>query len=100
CGEGREIARIALRELAGVAPLEATTAERSQLAEICLKEVFKHWNVELRQRDGSPKAEFAILALGKLGGVELNHSSDVDLIFFYSDEGQLSPHFSYREFFN
>jgi glutamate-ammonia-ligase adenylyltransferase len=98
--KGREMARIALRELAGVAPLEETTAELSQLAEICLKEVFKHWNAELRQRYGSPKAEFAILALGKLGGVELNHSSDVDLIFFYSDEGQLSPHFSYHEFFN
>ena len=98
--KGREMARIALRELTDVAPLEETTAELSQLAEICLTEVFEHWNAELRQRYSSPKAEFAILALGKLGGGELNHSSDVDLIFFYSDEGQLSPHFSYHEFFN
>src|SRR6266550_7525628 len=42
----------------------------------------------------------AILALGKLGGGELNHSSDVDLLFLYNDEGQLSPHLSYHEFFN
>src|SRR5216117_3095873 len=45
-------------------------------------------------------AEFAILGLGKLGGSELNHSSDVDLLFLYSEEGQLSPHLSYHEFFN
>jgi glutamate-ammonia-ligase adenylyltransferase len=98
--KGREMARIALRELADVAPLEETTAELSQLAEICLRAVFEHWNSELRQRYGSPGAEFAILALGKLGGGELNHSSDVDLIFLYSAEGQVSPHFSYHEFFN
>jgi glutamate-ammonia-ligase adenylyltransferase len=98
--KGREMARIALRELADVAPLEETTAELSQLAEICLSAVFEHWNSELRQRYGSPDAEFAILALGKLGGGELNHSSDVDLIFLYSDEGQVSPRFSYHEFFN
>jgi len=98
--KGREMARIALRELADVAPLEETTAELSQLAEICLGAVFEHWNSELRQRYGSPHAEFAILALGKLGGGELNHSSDVDLIFLYSDEGQVSPRFSYHEFFN
>src|SRR6184192_3882484 len=48
----------------------------------------------------SPTAEFAILALGKLGGGELNHSSDVDLVFLYSDEDQLAPHISYHEFFN
>src|SRR6184192_4157890 len=48
----------------------------------------------------SPTAEFAILALGKLGGGELNHSSDVDLLFLYSEEGQLTPHISYHEFFN
>src|SRR6266446_3286895 len=98
--KGREMARIALRELADVAPLEETTAELSQLAEICQRAVFKHWNSELHQRYGSPDAEFTMLALGKLGGGELNHSSDVDLIFLYSNEGQVSPHFSYHEFFN
>ena len=98
--KGREMTRVALRELANVAPLEETTAELSQIAEICIRRVFEHWNAEFRQRHGSPKAEFAILALGKLGGGELNHSSDVDLLFLYSDEGQLSPHLSYHEFFN
>src|SRR5437660_4571247 len=98
--KGREMTRVALRELANVAPLEETTGELSQIAEICIRRVFESINAELKQRHGSPDAEFAILALGKLGGSELNHSSDVDLLFLYSDEGQLSPHFSYHEFFN
>src|SRR3989440_5702912 len=98
--KGREMTRIAVRELANVASLEETTGELSQVAEICIRNVFEHWNTELRQQYGSPKAEFAILALGKLGGGELNHSSDVDLLFLYSEEGQLTPHISYHEFFN
>ena len=98
--KGREMARVAVRELAAVAPLEETTGELSQIAEICFRRVFEFWDAELRQRYGSPKAEFAILALGKLGGGELNHSSDVDLLFLYSDEGQLTPHISYHQFFN
>src|SRR5215471_7166965 len=98
--KGREMTRVALRELAGVAPLEETTRELSQIAKICIRRVFEYWDAELRQRHGSPKADFAILALGKLGGRELNHSSDVDLLFLYSEEGQLAPHVSYHEFFN
>jgi glutamate-ammonia-ligase adenylyltransferase len=98
--KGREMTRIAVRELANVASLEETTGELSQVAEICIRNVFEHWNTELRQQYGSPKAEFAILALGKLGGGELNHSSDVDLLFLYSEEGQLTTHVSYHEFFN
>lgn len=98
--KGREMTRVAVRELANVAPLEETTGELSQIAEICIRRVFEYWNADLRQRHGSPTAEFAILALGKLGGDELNHSSDVDLLFLYSEEGQLTPHISYHEFFN
>src|SRR5207249_4794696 len=94
------IEQFPLGELANVAPLEETTGELSQIAEICIRRVFEHWNTDLRQRHGSPTAEFAILALGKLGGGELNHSSDVDLLFLYSEEGQLTPHISYHEFFN
>src|SRR5437773_11464114 len=64
--KGREMTRVAVRELAAVAPLEETTGELSQIAEICIRRVFEHWNGELRQRYGSPRAEVAIPALGKL----------------------------------
>src|SRR5213083_2514895 len=98
--KGREMTRVAVRELANVAPLEETTGELSQIAEICIRRVLEHWDSELRKRHGSPAAEFVILGLGKLGGGELNHSSDVDLLFLYSEEGQLTAHISYHEFFN
>ncbi len=98
--KGRETLRIALREVADVAPLEETTAELSQLAEICVTKVLEHWEAELRHRLGSPAAQFAVLALGKLGGRELNHSSDIDVIFLYSEEGQISAGLSYHQWFN
>ena len=98
--KNKEMTRIALRELANAASLEETTAELSQLAEICVREVFVHWNTKLRESSGSPAADLAILALGKLGGRELNHSSDVDLIFLYSEEGELSSRLSYHQWFN
>jgi glutamate-ammonia-ligase adenylyltransferase len=97
--KGWEMVRIALREVAGAAPLEETIIELSQLADICLTKVFDHWDETLRQRWGSPASGFAIIGLGKLGGRELNHSSDVDLIFVYGNEGQITPKFSHHEFF-
>ena len=98
--KGREMLRIALREIAGDATLPQTTAELSHIAEICLAEVYEHWNNELRQRRGAPEADFAVIAVGKLGGRELNHSSDIDVIFAYSDEGQISPSLTYHQWFN
>ncbi|MGI8431288.1 MAG: hypothetical protein ACR2MW_03225, partial [Chthoniobacterales bacterium] len=52
--KGREMLRIALREVAEAAPLEETLIELSQLADICLTTVFDHWNEEFRRRWGSP----------------------------------------------
>src|SRR5580765_2160222 len=98
--KGREMTRIALREVAGAAPLEETTFELSQLAEICLREVYTYWDSELRSRRGGPDTPFAILGLGKLGGRELNHSSDIDVIFVYGEEGQVTPNLTYHEWFN
>ncbi len=98
--KGREMLRIALREVADLATLEETTAELSQLAEICVTEVLDHWDAEMRGRLGEPEAELAVLALGKLGGHELNHSSDIDVIFFYSDEGNVTSSLSYHEWFS
>ena len=98
--KGREMTRIALREVAGAASLEETTSELSQLAEICVREVYTYWDCEMRSRRGGPDAPFAILGLGKLGGRELNHSSDIDVIFVYGEEGQVSPNLTYHEWFN
>jgi [glutamine synthetase] adenylyltransferase / [glutamine synthetase]-adenylyl-L-tyrosine phosphorylase len=98
--KGREMTRIALREVAEAASLEETTLELSDLAEICLREVYTYWDCELRSRRGGPDTPFSILGLGKLGGRELNHSSDIDVIFVYGEEGQVSPNLTYHEWFN
>lgn len=98
--KGREMLRIALREVAGVASLEETTAELSQLAEICVEKVLQHWETELGNRLGRPTAQFAILGLGKLGGRELNHSSDIDVIFLYSEDAQITSSLTNHQWFN
>ncbi|MDQ2919190.1 MAG: hypothetical protein M3R10_04850, partial [Verrucomicrobiota bacterium] len=98
--KGREMLRIALREVAEVATLEETTAELSQLAEICVEKVLEHWEAELANRLGQPTSQFAILGLGKLGGRELNHSSDIDVIFLYSEDAQITPSLTNHQWYN
>ena len=86
-----ELARIAWRDLAGWATLDTTLAELSLLAD-CLIEAataFAAAQVETRQRaprDAAGKPlPLLVLGMGKLGGGELNFSSDVDLVFLYPD---------------
>src|SRR5207237_752205 len=98
--KAREMTRIALRELAEASSLEDTTAELSCLAGVCLAIVYEECDTRLRARFGAPDTEFTILGLGKLGGRELNHSSDIDLIFLYGEEGQVSPRLTNHEWHN
>ncbi len=98
--KGREITRIALREVAEKASLEETMLELSHLADICLETVHHHWDAELRRRSGSPSTGLAIVALGKLGARELNHSSDVDVMFIYGEEGAHGAASTHHEWCN
>jgi glutamate-ammonia-ligase adenylyltransferase len=104
----RELLRIVLRDRMGVAALAAVTDEISSLADAilgCALDTVTH-EVELRhgeplKESGQGKAHFSVLALGKLGGRELNYSSDVDLMFLYSENGETAgPQIiSNKEFF-
>src|SRR5437879_3955980 len=98
--KAREMTRIALREVAESSALEDTTVELSCLAGVCLATVYEECATRLCARAGTPATEFTILGLGKLGGRELNHSSDIDLIFLYGEEGQVSPRFTNHEWHN
>src|SRR5438309_2119601 len=98
--KAREMTRIALREVAEASSVEDTTAELSCLAGVCLSTVYEECDRRLRARAGAPGTEFTILGLGKLGGRELNHSSDIDLIFLYGEEGQVSPRLTNHEWHN
>ncbi|WP_298169420.1 bifunctional [glutamate--ammonia ligase]-adenylyl-L-tyrosine phosphorylase/[glutamate--ammonia-ligase] adenylyltransferase [Acidithiobacillus sp.] len=71
-----------------------TVAALSELAEICLQHAYAYGMAMLRQRHGTPRSSdgqevpFTILGMGKLGGRELNLSSDIDLIFCYGEGGE------------
>ncbi|MEA2632618.1 MAG: [glutamine synthetase] adenylyltransferase / [glutamine synthetase]-adenylyl-L-tyrosine, partial [Chloroflexota bacterium] len=90
----REMLRIGHDDIVRDVPLEVTVLDLSYLADACVEAACRlaRRHAEARHgvpqgRDGSP-ARFVVLALGKLGGAELNYSSDIDLIFLYDVEGQ------------
>jgi glutamate-ammonia-ligase adenylyltransferase len=94
----REYLRIGLRDLMRLTDMQQTTLSLSHLADACLEAAVRIARVELEARYGKPlwrgkdgrshPCEFAIIGLGKLGGLELNFSSDIDLLFIYTtDEG-------------
>jgi glutamate-ammonia-ligase adenylyltransferase len=86
-----EMARIAWRDLAGFSDLEATLADVSLLAECLIDAAVRYAAASLEPRLGRPRdasgdeLPLLVLGMGKLGGAELNFSSDVDLVFVYPD---------------
>ncbi len=88
----RMILRIALRDLLGQADLPMVMLEFSWLADFLIGKAMEHADSMLRNRYGDPSGKgFTVFALGKLGGQELNFSSDVDLIYAYGEaEGETS----------
>ena len=94
----REMLRIGVRDLTGLAPVEETTLELSNLADVCLQAVYAIAFEKLCREFKTPGVRFAVIGLGKLGGQELNYSSDVDVIFVYDEEGQLAPVLSKHDF--
>jgi glutamate-ammonia-ligase adenylyltransferase len=97
--KNREMLRIAARDLSRLGTALDITAEISNVADVCLQSVYLLCHQQLTSRMGFPydqenegpwrETPFAILGLGKLGGQELNYSSDVDLLFVYNAEGFL-----------
>src|SRR5947207_14054707 len=106
----REYVRIMLRDVLKIAPLAETTAEISALSDVLIEEAVREAESAMERRFGLPQrldaegraltAPFAVLSLGKLGGNELNYSSDIDLLYLYGDgpEPPAAP-ISNREYF-
>jgi glutamate-ammonia-ligase adenylyltransferase len=97
--KSQEMLRIAFREFAGLADIVESTRDITMVAERCVTQVYQTCYDRLTSRSGLPKTGFAVLAMGKFGGYELNYSSDIDLIFFYGQDGWVNPRFSYHELF-
>ena len=90
----RQLLRIVLRDVLGVATLSDVTEELSNLADAILDVTYRRIRAEFvalhgepRLADGSP-CGFSVISLGKLGGQELNYSSDIDLMFVYGGNGR------------
>jgi len=84
----RELLAVGVRDLLGLASVEQTTIDLSILSEILIQQVYLVCRESLAERYGLPTSGFTVLAMGKLGGGELNFSSDVDLIYICgSDTG-------------
>jgi len=89
----REMVRIAWRDLAGWASLEETLAELSVFADTAIQIAHAHARRALVARYGEPRSpsgdvqQLIVLGMGKLGGGELNFSSDVDLVFLFGEHG-------------
>jgi glutamate-ammonia-ligase adenylyltransferase len=80
--KAREMLRIGVRDLIGLADMPATAREFSNLADSCVQKAFE---IALATHPATPTPPFAVIAMGKLGGQELNYSSDIDLMFVHAD---------------
>jgi glutamate-ammonia-ligase adenylyltransferase len=103
----KELLRIVLRDGLGAASIAQITEEISNLADAILGCALQSVTRDLASRFGEPQmrdgsAAFTVLALGKLGGRELNYSSDIDLMFLFSEHGETSgpQRVSNREYFH
>ncbi len=90
----RALARIAARDLAGLANLTEVTECMTLIAEIAVETARSLLGAAFALRYGVPRSvngeeqELLVIGMGKLGGRELNVSSDIDLIFVYAEDGE------------
>ena len=90
----REALRLIWRDVNGLDEVADTLAGSTALAETCIESALRYAEANLGARHGLPRdsqgraQRLVVLGLGKLGGGELNFSSDVDLILAYAENGQ------------
>ncbi len=107
----RQLLRILVRDVLGLAGLAEITEEISSLADAILETTYQWLFDDLAARHGAPAVHapdgtrqpcgMSVVALGKLGGRELNYSSDIDLMFVYTGNGETTgpAPLSNKEFF-
>jgi len=104
----RVMVKLILRDLNGLADLNEVMHTMTALAEVCVQHAQACLMKSMQQQYGSPigeasgiMQELLVIGMGKLGGEELNVSSDIDLIFVYAEDGDTDgPHkLSNHEFF-
>ena len=90
----RQMLRIIWRDLCGLSNLRETFSDLTTLAEICLQAAIDEHSRRLQEKYGVPRSEggdeqqIIVIGMGKLGGRELNLSSDIDVMFCYPRTGE------------
>jgi glutamate-ammonia-ligase adenylyltransferase len=91
----RVMLRVITRDLGGLATLDEVMTSVTSLADIAIQASVAHLEREFAREYGEPTAEnggaaqrLHVVAMGKLGGAELNVSSDIDLVFVYPEDGE------------
>ena len=103
----QQLLRIAMHDLHGATDIDALLRAQSELAiaiiDLCATWLHRHLCEEFGQPRNSQAEtqQLLVLAMGKLGGGELNFSSDIDLIFFFAEDGKCDGRraLSNQEFF-
>jgi glutamate-ammonia-ligase adenylyltransferase len=99
--QDKELLRIGVRDILHKDSIQGTTAALSDVAEVLLEQIASRQYAPLTKRYGVPilsegeragqPSRFVILALGKLGGREMNYYSDLDLMMVYEGDGRTQP---------
>jgi glutamate-ammonia-ligase adenylyltransferase len=90
----RETLRIAYGDIVRNQPVDTVVRQISYLADAIVEAALEFARRHLQEQYGQPlradgeRSRFCVLGLGKLGGIELNYSSDIDLVFLYEQDGQ------------
>jgi len=103
----QQMLRLAWRDMVRDTDVRIVLAELSYLADACINLALEKITAICAAELGEPvdsaskPMQLVVLAMGKLGAYELNYSSDIDLIFCYSEEGEISRgrKLSHSEFF-
>jgi len=90
----RVMARLIARDLGGRADLDEVVGTVTRLAEIVIRTAVAQLHRDLAAAHGEPRGatdgaqqQLHVVGMGKLGGAELNASSDIDLVLVYPEEG-------------
>ena len=91
----RTLARLIARDLGGFADLSEVVTAVTALAEVAIRKAVTQLHLDLAAVHGEPRGatdgtpqQLHVVGMGKLGGAELNASSDIDLVLVYPEEGE------------
>jgi glutamate-ammonia-ligase adenylyltransferase len=96
----RVMLRLILRDIGGLAGFVEVARTMTTLAEVAIGAALNACGAAMRREAGDPGTRLLVVGMGKLGGGELNVSSDIDLIFVYPEDAELPGGRTRHEYFS